>query len=254
MIDLIVFSVGTNRYSVKIENVQRIIQSTEATSIPNAHEYIDGMISYEDKVIKILNFRKLINMQTYESELITLFERLKQYHIDWLESLKYSIEKGVKFTETLDSHICELGKWTDSFTAYDDIVVEILSELIDFHKQLHLTASTVLEVCENDKEEALDMFNLDIMNIYDKTMNALDKFTNELSLVSISLQKFIIYDNNDLMFAIMVDSIEDIAHVDEDIFINASDDNDISEFLELDGVLDLNGVLINVIKTVKLPN
>ena len=62
MIDLIVFSIGNNRYALNIENIQRIIQRSELTDIPNAHKLIDGMMSYENKVIKVLNFRRLIGL------------------------------------------------------------------------------------------------------------------------------------------------------------------------------------------------
>jgi chemotaxis signal transduction protein len=84
-------------------------------------------------------------------------------------------------------------------------------------------------------------------------MGALDTFVNELDVVASSLQKLIIYENAATPFGIKVDSIEDIAHIDEDVLINSEDESEINEFLELEGVLDLKGVLINVIKTVKLP-
>ncbi|HIP20477.1 MAG TPA: chemotaxis protein CheW [Sulfurimonas sp.] len=145
MTDLIVFSVGENKYAMNIENVQRIIESTSLTSIPNAHQFIDGMMSYEDKVIKVLNFRKLIEMNTSELDLVSD------------------------------------------------------------------------------------------------------------SLVSDSLEKLIIYDKDGAVFAIKVDTIEDIAHVEESDFRNSAEQHEASEFLELDNVLDLDGVLINVIKTIKLP-
>lgn len=63
MNDYIVFTVGENYYTVPVEMVQRIIQVPELTPIPNAHETIDGMMSYEFKVIKVLNFRKMMEMQ-----------------------------------------------------------------------------------------------------------------------------------------------------------------------------------------------
>ncbi|MDQ7043531.1 MAG: chemotaxis protein CheW, partial [Sulfurimonas sp.] len=234
-------------------NVQRIIESMPLTNIPNSHEYIDGMMSYEEKVIKVLSFRKLIQVQTYKDELITLFESLKKGHAEWVESLKLSVQTGAPFTKTLDPHACGLGKWIDSFTAYDDHVIEILNELIEYHKQLHVTGGYVLELYLKDKEEALRMFNIDINAIYEHTMGALVTFTKELDLVANSLQKLIIYDNNGSLFAIKVDIIEDIAHIEEESINNNVSENEMSEFLELEGVLDIEGVLINVIKTVKLP-
>jgi len=253
MIDLIVFSVSQNRYAMNIENVQRIIEAKELTKIPNTHEYIDGMMSYEEKVIKVLNFRKLIGMETYENELYSLFQSLKVSHAEWVETLKHSLETGYKFSKTLDPHACGLGKWIDSFTAYDDHVVSVLNNLIEHHKQLHLTGGVALDIYKKDPKEAMRIFNEDIAKIYDHTMGALDKFINELEFVGNALQKLLIYDTNGVVFAIKVDTIEDIAHIEEDSFINAGDENSMSDFLELEGVLDLDDVLINVIKTVKLP-
>lgn len=143
MVDLIVFSVDNNRYAINIENVQRIIQAVELTPIPNSNELIDGMMPYENSVIKVLNFRKLIGLPPHEDE---------------------------------------------------------------------------------TKE------------IEDSTL------------------KFLFYENQSEKFAIKVDFIDDIAHVSESDIMNGDEEHNISEFLELSGMLEIDGVLINVIKTIKLPN
>lgn len=253
MTDLIVFSVGSNKYALDIEHIQRIIQATDLTSIPNAHEYIDGMMSYEDGVIKVLNFRKLIGVSTHEDELSSLFGELKQDHVDWVDALKDSLENGSQFSKTLDPHMCRLGKWIDNFTAYDDRVAEVLNGLVSYHKQLHLKGADICEIKDEDADEAKRMFDVEISEIYSHTKGALDTFVNELPTVSNSLQKLLIYENNDEKFAIKVDSIEDIAHVEESDIINSDNEETNTELLELDGVLDLNDVLINVIKTINIP-
>jgi len=143
MIDLIVFSVDNNRYALSIDNVKRIIQAVELTDIPSAHEFIDGMMSYEDNVIKILNFRKLIGLEPHP-------------------------------------------------------------------------------------DEAKD--------IEDNTM------------------KFLFYENEDINFAIKVDKIDDIVHIEENDIMNSDDKHNTNEFLELSGVLDIDSVLINVVKTIHLPS
>ncbi len=142
MIDLIVFSVQNNRYALNIENVQRIIQAVELTSIPNTHPFIDGMMSYEESVVKVLNFRKLTDLPAHA-------------------------------------------------------------------------------------EDTTDMKD--------------------------STQKFLFYENGDEKFAIKVDSIDDISHINESEIMTKEEDGS-SDFLQLSGVLDIKGVLINVIKTIKLPS
>ena len=253
MIDLIVFSVGSNKYALSIENIKRIIQALELTNIPNAHKYIDGIMSYEDSVIKILNLRKLIGLQSYDDELSELFIKLKDAHTEWVDELKVSINTGSKFTKTFDPHMCDLGKWIDGFTSYDDNVSIILAELIKYHKQLHVRGGEAIDINVYDKKEAKRILDVEIEDIYNHTMGALDTFVLELGSVANSLQKLLIYESDGQKFAIKVDNIEDIAHVEETDSMNSDTKEDNSDFLELDGVLDLDGVLINVIKTVKLP-
>ena len=143
MMDLIVFNVGSSHYALDIENIQRIIQIVELTEIPNAHDLIDGMMSYESSVIKVLNFRKVIGLPPHEDE---------------------------------------------------------------------------------------------------------NKDVEDSSL------KLLFYENGTEHFAIKVDSIDDVAHIEESQIMNSDEEQSISEYLELSGILDLDGVLINVIKTLKIPS
>ena len=254
MIDLIVFSVSNNRYALKIDNIQRIIQASELTNIPNSHELVDGMMSHEDKVIKVLNFRKMIGVESYDEELKELFIKLKAAHQDWIDELKHSVANGVAFTKTIDPHKCELGMWLDNFNSYDDKVSVILKNLMENHKHLHASGGEALEIYHNDKDSAQEIVNTTIYDTFNHTMDDIETFIEELERVANSLQKFVLYENGDENFAIKVDVIEDIAHIKESSIMNSDDKNDNNEFLKLEGVLDIDGVLVNVIKTVTIPN
>jgi len=254
MIDLIVFSVGNNRYALNIENIQRIIQSKSLTDIPNVNALVDGMMSYEDSVIKVLNFRKLIGLNTYEDELEKLFNTLIEAHVDWVESFKDSINNDVEFKKTTDPHKCELGQWLDSFNSYDDEISVIINNLMRNHKNLHSKGAEILEVLNYDKSKAQEMVKTDLLDIFSLTMSSLESFVSEVDTVANSLQKLILFEKDKISFAIKVDSIEDIAHIEESMIMSSNDEHNINDFLELQGVLDIDGVLINVIKTVDLPS
>lgn len=141
--DLIVFSVDNNKYALNIENVQRIIQVVELTTIPNTHECIDGMMSYEGNIVKVLNFRKLTGLAPHEDE---------------------------------------------------------------------------------------------------------NKAISDSSL------KLLFYENKDEKFAIKVDSIDDISHINDSDIMSGDEESDTGEYLKLAGVIDIDDVLINIIKTIKLPS
>ena len=253
MTDLIVFSIGTNKYAINIENIQRIIQAVSLTNIPNANNFIDGMMSHEEKVIKVLSFRKLIGMPSYNEELAVLFAKLKGAHSAWVESLQVAVNTKSEFTKTTNPHMCEFGKWIDAFTSYDDNISIIFNDLVENHKQLHHKGQDILDINKVDEIVAKKMLDVDINNIYAKTMGALDVFVKELDTVANSLQKLIIYENNEKVFAIKVDSIEDIVHADETNIKKSAEEESDNPFLELEGVLELNGTLINMIKTVEIP-
>ncbi len=254
MTDLIVFSVGNNRYALKIENIQRIIQSVELTDIPNAHDLIDGMMSYEGKVIKVLNFRKLIALETYEDELQQMFVKLKVAHQNWVDELKNSIYNGTPFTKTTNPRKCELGVWLDSFKSVDEMITATLNELVNNHKQLHMLGAEALEVYNSDVEKAKKIVDQEVELKFHQTMSAIDTFIIKLSTVANSLQKLILYEKDEKYFAIKVDAIEDIAHIEESTVMRAEEEHGISELLELEGILDMDGVLINVIKNIDIPN
>ena len=252
MIDLIVFSVEKNKYALNIENIVRIIEGTELTNIPTSHEYIDGVMSYEDAVIKVLNFRKLIGIKSYENELRCLLEKLKNSHLDWIEALEGSIKKSTEFTMTTNPHMCELGKWIDNFSSYDDRINVVLNELVKYHKQLHIRGGKILDLSITNQSEAINLFNNELKTIYTLTINALDVLVSEIDKVSASMQKLLIYESDNKVFAIKIDAINDITHVQESEIMDSEDEHG-NKFLELNGVLDLDGVLINIIKTINIP-
>lgn len=253
VIDLIIFSVQKNRYAIDIENVQRIIQAQKLTDIPNAHKLVDGMMSYEDHVIKVINFRKMVGMETYDDELRTLFGVLKDQHQEWKNALHQSVSKGTTFHKTTDPHKCDLGKWLDNFTSYDEHVTDILKDLNSYHKEFHKSAITVLGVAERSREEAIKLVETDVQEIFNHTMGDVDRFIKEFDIVANSLQKLLLYSHGNETFAIKVDAIVDIAHIEEESIETNKEEHNVSEFLELSGVMELDEHLVNVIKEVKLP-
>jgi chemotaxis signal transduction protein len=64
----------------------------------------------------------------------------------------------------------------------------------------------------------------------------------------------IFYENDSKYFAIKVDFIDDIVHIKESQIIKGDEQQSNSEYLELSGLLNLDDVLINVIKTLKIPS
>lgn len=253
MIDLIIFSVGDNRYSISIENIYRIIKVKELSIIPNSNELIDGMMSYEGSAVKVVNFRKMIGMDSYEKEIEDLCVKNIASHKKWMGALKDTVVDGKKFKMELDSTKCELGKWLKNFHSYDDDSLRVIKELTRNHKHLHDSASTVLEICKTNKKKAKKMIDSKIDLISKRAIESINLLLSESRSIADSLQKLILYKKDDTTFAIKVDAIQDIINVEESKIIHIENDDNENENMELLGAIDVDGDLIDVIKSINIP-
>jgi len=75
-LQLIVFSLGKEEYTVPIESVQEIIMPQKATHIPKSPAFIEGVINLRGHVIPIIDGRKRfelpVNSDTNETRIIVL--------------------------------------------------------------------------------------------------------------------------------------------------------------------------------------
>lgn len=62
--DYILFSIGSNYYALAVSHIERIDHIPELTAIPNAHPWIEGMMTYQGSTLKVLNFAKMVNHQS----------------------------------------------------------------------------------------------------------------------------------------------------------------------------------------------
>ncbi len=65
-IQMIVFKLGQEEYSVPIKTIQEIIMPQQYTRIPSSPVFVEGVINLRGHIIPIINGRKKFNMQTTE--------------------------------------------------------------------------------------------------------------------------------------------------------------------------------------------
>ncbi|HIH69109.1 chemotaxis protein CheW [Methermicoccus shengliensis] len=63
---VIVFNLGDERYGVDISQVREIIRPTQITRIPNAPDFVEGVINLRGQITTIINLRKRFGMQPKE--------------------------------------------------------------------------------------------------------------------------------------------------------------------------------------------
>lgn len=138
MEDYIVFTVGDNYYALGVESIQRIIQVPSVTAIPNAHPFVDGMMSYEDRVIKVVNFRAMMGMKNFEelaggkSQKLLIYQTKEAFFgikVDQIEDIKNLDCSTLKHVDKLEANA--------GFVEMDG-VVEIDNKLVNVIKSVTL--------------------------------------------------------------------------------------------------------------------
>jgi purine-binding chemotaxis protein CheW len=62
LIQLVTFFIGEEIYAINILKIQEIIRLTEITRVPNADNYIKGVINLRGKIIPIIDLRERLEM------------------------------------------------------------------------------------------------------------------------------------------------------------------------------------------------
>jgi purine-binding chemotaxis protein CheW len=65
---LVVFRIGNEEYGADISQIREIIRPGDITSIPQAPDYVHGIINLRGQVTTIVNLRRRLNMQDREAD------------------------------------------------------------------------------------------------------------------------------------------------------------------------------------------
>ena len=68
LLQLVTFTMGIEEYAVDILKVQEINRMTEIAKVPNAPEYVEGVINLRGRVIPVVSLRKRFGFDEKESD------------------------------------------------------------------------------------------------------------------------------------------------------------------------------------------
>lgn len=98
-------------------------------------------------------------------------------HYKWLEDLSESLETGNTFTGSLDPNTCALGHWVTSLEETGDVDAQIrqsLDSILPIHKEIHETASHIIDLSHTDKETSRLQY---LESIKPKTLSVIEGLT-----------------------------------------------------------------------------
>ena len=253
MKDYIIFRVAQSFYALEVASVERIIHLLPVTPVPYAHPYVEGMVSYEKKVTKVVNFRKMTGLRSYEEELGELFAGAAAGYAEWTASLERVLRGGDILGFTTDLRLAAFGEWLEGFNSHDAEILGLLKKLRPLHARLLEKGKELLWAQQSDPQRASELFGECSAVLLPQIVEVLGEMATRNEAMAEQLQKMIMVRSNGEFFAIKIDSIDDMAQIDEETIRHVDEMGRKEPFLETEGVVDIGGNLVNVIKTVLLP-
>lgn len=253
MTSFVIFTINSQFFGINIERVKRILPSPMLTDIPDDPDHVEGMFQFEEGIVKVLSFRKMLGEQSYEEKLAKMFPDLQDQHKVWLEALKDSVDNGVEFCKTTDPHACHLGKWIDSFHPDDALVIQEMKRLNEHHQSLHRSAIDVLEKLSVSVDEAKEWIDEHVEEIYSNTMTHLGNIVNMSDRIACAMQRcLILFDDKEDAIGVNIDGVEDIVHVEDDSMHTSMEPQSIGDYMNIEGVLEHNGKLVTIVKDIRI--
>ncbi len=212
----LLFSVKGRLFAVSTGQIQEMLVVPETTFIPDAPEYVRGVINIRGKVHQLVDLRLRLGMSSHYQEMKDLTDNLdkrKQEHEHWLEELESSVREERKFELELDPHKCKFGRWYDSFQSDDSMVQMELKKFDKPHKAIHSTAAEVLDLTgRGQKDEALHIIRARkegelalMMELFENMKEILRDTQREIAII-------VELANNS--FALAVDRVEAVENID----------------------------------------
>jgi len=229
--------VNNQNYLINTDCVLELIHYEMPVKTSNTIQFIEGIISYKDKVLPIITIRKLLGFTSFKDEQLSFIKKVEAQHIAWVEEFDKALTTGNSFTKTLDPHQCELGKWIDKTSSClrcnNNGFVDLLSkEIINHHAALHDNGRVFLQQTSGNISEKIKIINKNA----EDTIKGLHIIESKIDKLTSAFEQIILMDVNGLEVGIVVDKIDKTHELEEKTFFtsheNMSPDSKYIQFID----------------------
>ena len=143
-------------FALATRDLREMVIMPEVSEVPNAGEYMRGVINLRGHVLPLIDLRKRIGLTSLAEEnaaFLSMLGQREQDHHKWLAELEASVRERREFKLTTDPHKCAFGKWYDAYKADSTLVAMQLKKFDEPHKQIHGVAVEVQKLMADGKPD-----------------------------------------------------------------------------------------------------
>ncbi len=126
--------------------------------------------------INILSVERTQTEGNQTKDLLDRAQKAETAHYKWSGNLSNALYAGTEFTGSIDPTTCVLGQWLyGKAGTTDKKILELRSQLEPLHKELHESATEVLEQLKNNPKQAQSYYQETIQNNLSTLVGLLDE-------------------------------------------------------------------------------
>jgi chemotaxis signal transduction protein len=208
------------RVALPIHAVREVVIVPPVMPVPNAPPHVRGVVNLRGSILKALDLRLLLGMQSLDEEIRqmeALFEQRAGDHRNWLNELISCIHEQREFRLARNPHNCAFGKWYDSYRpANSSLAFLSFWRTLDApHQRLHRVADHAIELSlHGDHEAALHAVDFarqgdlaGLLHLFGEVSLVLRQTSRELAIV--------LQESGEPM-SVTTDTVDGIAEIRED--------------------------------------
>lgn len=191
----LVFAVNKQLLALPHHRIISVLDNPGATLMPGMSPHARGVMEFMGEPVTYFDFRKIIGVQSVRQEIDELHAMLllrRQDHLNWINTLKGSVNQGTAITVQTNPHLCAFGKWYDSFHSENLALGRFLQEFDLPHRQIHAIGLHAQEFLANgNREAALALIHetenrelAQLLRLFDRARGELERANSQYAIVT----------------------------------------------------------------------
>lgn len=262
---MVFFSVSGIRFAISTSHCSELESNFELppSKFLGKNAGAPTVAHHRGKNLAVHDLRYHLGLKTYQDEVSEMKEFIQareKDHVDWLESLRESVTRGIDFKKATDPKLCNFGKWYESVRNSEENRKQLMGNSLvlnhtfdafdEPHKRIHGLAVVALGLSAKKREdEAMAL----IQNAWDTDLAAMKKlFVQFIDLFTEKMKPQVLIasiDGHDFMLS--VDEIESVRDIAEDVQVTLPDAAQCGETLGTRGLIQ-SGKIIYIVEPHRL--
>ncbi|MBE0440405.1 MAG: CZB domain-containing protein [Gammaproteobacteria bacterium] len=217
------FFIEEMMFGLDVENVLMLGQEiNDIQRLPVEERGFCGVVKFQGTLVPVLDYAHRIGVPSgmdSKTQLIDALAEREKEHIEWLNELESCIKSDKTFTKQLDPNECAFGKWYNKFDTRDETLKELMIQLDEPHRRIHLLGDRLIKLRDSNKqEEALEILAVERATTL-RRLRAL--FTRVRDQIQSGIRPVLLYvtlDGKTPRYALMIDEINDVINYNQSDF------------------------------------